>query len=206
MHGNFSRAFFINSKIMLIIGIAGGSGSGKTTVVKEIIKRIPEDSVSIISQDAYYYDNGSLSDDEKKMINFDHPDSIEWNLLNSHLDELRKGNTIEMPIYSYLTCARADETIEVRPSNVIVVEGILILTNAELRKRLDIMVFVDADNDDRLMRIIKRDMMERGRSLDQVLSHYDNYVKPMHLQFIEPTKRYANIIIPQGGKNKYYCP
>ncbi len=202
MHGNFSRAFFINSKIMLIIGIAGGSGSGKTTVVKEIIKRIPEDSVSIISQDAYYYDNGSLSDDEKKMINFDHPDSIEWNLLNSHLDELRKGNAIEMPIYSYLTCARADETIEVRPSNVIVVEGILILTNAELRKRLDIMVFVDADNDDRLMRIIKRDMMERGRSLDQVLSHYDNYVKPMHLQFIEPTKRYANIIIPQGGKNK----
>jgi len=119
-----------------------------------------------------------------------------------HLDELRKGNTIEMPIYSYLTCARADETIDVKPSNVIVVEGILILTNAELRKRLDIMVFVDADNDDRLMRIIKRDMMERGRSLDQVLSHYDDYVKPMHLQFIEPTKRYANIIIPQGGKNK----
>jgi len=187
---------------MLIIGIAGGSGSGKTTVVKEIIKRIPEDSVSVISQDAYYYDNGFLSKEEKQKINFDHPDSIEWSLLNRHLDELRKGKTIEMPIYSYLTCARAGETIKVKPSNVIIVEGILILTNAELRKRLDIMVFVDADNDDRLMRIIKRDMMERGRSLDQVLSHYDDFVKPMHLQFIEPTKRYANIIIPQGGKNK----
>jgi len=187
---------------MLIIGIAGGSGSGKTTVVKEIIKRLPEDSVSVISQDAYYFDNGLLNKEEKQKINFDHPDSIEWSLLNSHLDELRKGKTIEMPIYSYLTCARANETITIKPSNVIIVEGILILTNAELRKRLDIMVFVDADNDDRLMRIIKRDMMERGRSLDQVLSHYDAFVKPMHLQFIEPTKRYANIIIPQGGKNK----
>ncbi len=187
---------------MLIIGIAGGSGSGKTTVVKEIIKRLPEDSVSVISQDAYYFDNGLLNKEEKQKINFDHPDSIEWGLLNSHLDELRKGKTIEMPIYSYLTCARANETITIKPSNVIIVEGILILTNAELRKRLDIMVFVDADNDDRLMRIIKRDMMERGRSLDQVLSHYDAFVKPMHLQFIEPTKRYANIIIPQGGKNK----
>lgn len=187
---------------MLIIGIAGGSGSGKTTVVKEIIKRIPEDSVSVISQDSYYYDNGSLNKEEKQKINFDHPDSIEWKLLNKHLDTLRKGDTIEMPIYSYLTCARAKETVLVKPSNVVIVEGILILTNSELRKRLDIMVFVDADNDDRLMRIIKRDMMERGRSLDQVLNHYDDFVKPMHLQFIEPTKRYANIIIPQGGKNK----
>jgi uridine kinase len=187
---------------MLIIGIAGGSGSGKTTVVKEIINRIPEDSVSVISQDAYYFDNGDLSQEEKQKINFDHPDSIEWDLLNAHLDKLRQGHSVEMPIYSYLTCARADETVTVKPSNVIIVEGILILTNAELRKRLDIKVFVDADNDDRLMRIIKRDMMERGRSLDQVLEHYDDFVKPMHLQFIEPTKRYANIIIPQGGKNK----
>jgi uridine kinase len=187
---------------MLIIGIAGGSGSGKTTVVKEIINRIPEDSVSVISQDAYYFDNGDLSQEEKQKINFDHPDSIEWDLLNAHLDKLRQGHSVEMPIYSYLTCARAEETVTVKPSNVIIVEGILILTNAELRKRLDIKVFVDADNDDRLMRIIKRDMMERGRSLDQVLEHYDDFVKPMHLQFIEPTKRYANIIIPQGGKNK----
>ena len=187
---------------MLIIGIAGGSGSGKTTVVKEIIRRIPEDSVSVISQDAYYYDNGALSPEEKQKINFDHPDSIEWDLLNKHLDMLRKNQAIQMPIYSYLTCGRAEETVTVNPSNVIIVEGILILTNAELRKRLDIMVYVDADNDDRLMRIIKRDMMERGRSLDQVLEHYDDFVKPMHLQFIEPTKRYANIIIPQGGKNK----
>ena len=186
---------------MLIIGIAGGSGSGKTTVVKEIIKQIPENTVSVISQDAYYFDNGHLSPEEKKQINFDHPNSIEWDLLNADLDRLRSGQSIEMPIYSYVTCSRAKETITVKPSNVIIVEGILILTNAELRKRLDIMAFVDADHDDRLMRIIHRDMLERGRSLDDVLEHYTRYVKPMHLQFIEPTKRYANIIIPQGGKN-----
>jgi len=186
---------------MLIIGIAGGSGSGKTTVVKELIKQIPENTVSVISQDAYYYDNGHLSQEEKKKINFDHPNSIEWDLLNADLDRLRAGQSIEMPIYSYVTCSRAKETVTVNPSNVIIVEGILILTNAELRKRLDIMAFVDADHDDRLMRIIHRDMLERGRSLDDVLEHYTRYVKPMHLQFIEPTKRYANIIIPQGGKN-----
>ena len=186
---------------MLIIGIAGGSGSGKTTVVNELIKQIPENTVSVISQDAYYYDNGHLSVEEKRQINFDHPNSIEWELLNADLDRLRNGQPIEMPIYSYVTCGRSKDTITVNPSNVIIVEGILILTNAELRKRMDIMVFVDADHDDRLMRIIQRDMLERGRSLDDVLEHYTRYVKPMHLQFIEPTKRYANIIIPQGGKN-----
>ncbi len=122
-------------------------------------------------------------------------------MLNADLDRLRNGHPIEMPIYSYVTCGRSKETITVNPSNVIIVEGILILTNAELRKRMDIMVFVDADHDDRLMRIVQRDMLERGRSLDDVLEHYTRYVKPMHLQFIEPTKRYANIIIPQGGKN-----
>ncbi len=186
---------------MLTIGIAGGSGSGKTTVVKEIIKRMPKESVAIISQDSYYFDNGHLSSEEKKQINFDHPDSIEWSLLNHHIDQLKKGNSIEMPIYSYLTCGRSKETITINPAKVVIVEGILILTNKELRKRLDIKIFVDADHDDRLMRIIRRDMLERGRSLDQVLEHYEEYVKPMHLQFIEPAKRYANIIVPQGGKN-----
>ncbi len=186
---------------MLVIGIAGGSGSGKTTVVNEIIKRLPKDSVAVISQDSYYFDNGHLPKEEKKLINFDHPNSIEWGFLIKHLDEIKRGESVDIPIYSYITCSRADETVTVQPKKVIIVEGILVLTNAELRKRLDIIVYVDADGDDRLMRIIKRDMQERGRSLDQALNHYDNFVKKMHLQFIEPTKRYANIIIPQGGKN-----
>jgi len=186
---------------MLIIGIAGGSGSGKTTVVKEIVKSLPKDTVAIITQDSYYYDNGNIPEEEKKKINFDHPNSIEWAHLIKQLDEIKKDKEIEMPIYSYLTCGRAKETIKVKPKRVVIVEGILVLTSAELRKRLDIIVYVDAAADDRLMRIIQRDMQERGRSLIQALTHYDKYVKPMHLQFIEPTKRYANIIIPQGGKN-----
>jgi len=186
---------------MKIIGIAGGSGSGKTTVVKEIVKSLPKDTVAIITQDSYYYDNSSISEEEKKKINFDHPNSIEWSHLIKQLDDIKEGKEIEMPIYSYLTCGRATETIKVKPKRVVIVEGILVLTSAELRKRLDIIVYVDAAADDRLMRIIQRDMQERGRSLLQALTHYDKYVKPMHLQFIEPTKQYANIIIPQGGKN-----
>ena len=187
---------------MLIIGIAGGSGSGKTTVVKKIMKSLPKDSVSIISQDSYYKDNGHKSPEERAKINFDHPSSIEFNLLIKHLEMLKAGNSIEMPIYSYLTCARAKETITIIPKKVIIVEGILILTSPRMRDRMDIKVFVDADGDDRLMRIIWRDLEERGRSFQQVLEHYDSYVKPMHLQFIEPTKRYADIIVPQGGKNQ----
>ncbi len=186
---------------MLIIGIAGGSGSGKTTVVKEITKRLPKNSVAVISQDSYYYDNGDLSPEEKKKINFDHPNSIEWEYLIQHVDQIKEGKSVEMPIYSYLTCARSSESITVEPKKVVIIEGILVLTSKELLKRLDIIVYVDADADDRLMRIIKRDMLERGRALDQALNHYNKFVKPMHLQFIEPTKRYANIIIPQGGKN-----
>ncbi len=186
---------------MLIIGIAGGSGCGKSTVVKQIIKRLPKDSVTIIPQDSYYKDNGHLHAEERARINFDHPSSIEFNLLIKHLDELKEGNEIGMPIYSYLTCARAKETIPVKPKEVVIVEGILILSNPRLRERMDIKIFVDADADDRLMRIIRRDIEERGRSFIQVLDHYEKYVKPMHLQFIEPTKRYADIIVPQGGDN-----
>jgi len=186
---------------MLIIGIAGGSGSGKTTVVKKIIERLPKESVAVVSQDAYYYDNGHLSKEEKLQINFDHPNSIEWDLLNADLDRLRSGNSIEMPIYSYVTCGRSKETIPVEPRKVVIVEGILIFTNPELLKRLDVKVYVAADADERLIRIINRDMMERGRSLKAALDHYSNYVRPMHNQFIEPTKRYADIIIPQGGEN-----
>ncbi|MEA3477048.1 MAG: uridine kinase [Bacteroidota bacterium] len=186
---------------MLIIGIAGGSGSGKTTVVKKVIDHLPEHAVALVSQDAFYKDNGHLSPEEKKKINFDHPDSIEWPLLIDQIDRLKSGRAIDIPIYSYITCARAKETIEVLPRDVVIIEGILTLTNAELRKRFDIKIFVDADNDDRLMRIIKRDTQERNRSVTDVFRHYLTFVKPMHLQFIEPSKRYADLIIPQGGEN-----
>jgi uridine kinase len=187
---------------MLTIGISGGSGSGKTTVVKKIVNSLPPGSVSIIYQDAYYRDNGHLSPEEKRKINFDHPSSIEFNLLIDHLVRLKSGETIGMPIYSYVTCARAKETTPILPKKVVIVDGILILTNPRLRKQLDIKVFVDADSDERLMRIIRRDIEERGRSFKQVLEHYESYVKPMHLLFIEPNKRYADIIVPQGGKNQ----
>jgi uridine kinase len=186
---------------MLIIGIAGGSGSGKSTVVKQVIKHLPKEAVTVIPQDAYYKDNGHKSAEERARINFDHPTSIEWGLLIKQLETLKSGSHIEMPIYSYVTCARSKETILVSPAQVIIVEGILVLTNPRLRSKMDIKVFVDADGDDRLMRIIRRDLEERGRSFQQVLEHYDSYVKPMHLQFIEPTKRYADIIVPQGGQN-----
>lgn len=186
---------------MLTIGIAGGSGCGKSTVVKEIIRRLPKDSVTVIPQDAYYKDNGQLSAEERKRINFDHPSSIEFSLLAHHLDLLRKGQVVEMPVYSYITCARSKETIPVYPSKVVIVEGILVLTNPLMRKKLDIKVYVDADPDDRLIRIIRRDIEERGRSYKEVLKHYERYVKPMHLLFIESTKRYADIIVPQGGAN-----
>lgn len=186
---------------MLIIGIAGGSGSGKTTVVKKIINLLPKNSVTLIPQDAYYKDNGHLSPEERAKINFDHPSSIEFILLNKHVDILRENKFIEMPIYSYLTCSRAVETLKVIPQEVIIIEGILVLTNKKLRDKMDIKIFVDADPDDRLMRIIRRDMEERGRAYNKTLEHYSTWVKPMHQLFIEPTKRYADIIVPQGGTN-----
>ncbi len=186
---------------MLIIGIAGGSGSGKSTVVRKILDQLPNECVTVISQDSYYKDNGHLTAEERAKINFDHPSAIEFNLLIKHLDMLREGKTISMPIYSYLTCARAKETIPTIPREVIIVEGILILSNLRMRDRMDIKIFVDADGDERLMRIIRRDIEERGRSFSDVLEHYERFVKPMHLQFIEPSKRYADIIVPQGGEN-----
>ena len=186
---------------MLIIGIAGGSGSGKTTVVNRMIELLPEDTVSVISQDSYYWDNGHLPPEEKKKINFDHPDSIEWELLARHLDLLREGHAVDMPTYSYVECARLDKTIRVLPRTVTIVEGILIFTNPDLRARFNIKTFVDADDDDRLSRIMKRDIIKRGRNVEDVLRHYHTFVKPMHLQFIEPSKRYADIIVPQGGEN-----
>ena len=187
---------------MLIIGIAGGTGSGKTTVVHQIMNELPDAEVGIISQDSYYKDNSHVPVEKRQYINFDHPDSIEFDLLTKHLKELRKGHSVEQPIYSYLTCTRADETITVNPRDVVIVEGIFVLCNLELRKMMDLKVFVDADPDDRLIRVINRDIVERGRSVNKVMERYEQTVKPMHQQFIEPTKRYADIIIPQGGENE----
>ena len=187
---------------MLIVGIAGGTGSGKTTVVRKVMERFPTDEVIVIPQDSYYKDNGHIPLEERQKINFDHPDSVEFNLLIDHLDRLRKGSSVEMPIYSYLTCLRSKETITINPARVVLVEGILILADPGLRNKLDIKVFVDADPDDRLGRVIQRDIVERGRSVLKVLARYNDTVKPSHLQFIEPSKRYADIIIPGGGENQ----
>lgn len=186
---------------MLVVGIAGGTGSGKTTVVNRILERLPEDKVTILPQDAYYKDNSRLELEDRQEVNFDHPDSVEFPLLIEHLSQLKAGKTVQRPIYSYLTCTRSEKTISIEPRQVTILEGILILTNEELRKLIDVKVFVDADADDRLSRVVSRDIQERGRSVNKVLERYDKTVKPMHLQFIEPSKRYADIIVPQGGNN-----
>ncbi len=187
---------------MLVIGIAGGSGSGKTSVVKKIIQSIPGEHVSVLSQDAYYKDNGSLPQEEKEKINFDHPSAIEWPLLIAHINKLKAGEVVEMPTYSYVTCARGKETIPVKPCDVLIVEGILIFTDKDLCDVLDLKVFVDTDADERLIRMIQRDVVERGRGLDKSIIHYQKFVKPMHELFIEPSKRFADIIIPVGGQNE----
>jgi uridine kinase len=186
---------------MLIIGIAGGTGSGKTTVVRKILERLPVGEVVILPQDSYYRDSADIPLEERLEINFDHPDAIEFELLIKHLKDLRKGKDIEQPIYSYLTCTRSSDTIAVKPCRVIIVEGILILTHPELRKLMDLKVFVDADSDDRLIRVMNRDIVERGRTVEKVIERYECTVKPMHIQFIEPTKRFSDLIVPQGGNN-----
>lgn len=185
---------------MLIIGIAGGTGCGKTTVVNQILNQLPEREVGVISQDSYYKDTSHLSFDERVKINFDHPRSIDFELLESHLKELRKGNDIHQPVYSFIKHNRTGDTILTHPRKVMIVEGILILTNPELRDMFDIKIFVHADSDERLIRRLKRDITERGRDIEEVLSRYQNTLKPMHQQFIEPMKEYADIIIPN---NKY---
>jgi len=187
---------------MFIIGIAGGTGSGKTTVVRKIVQNLPDRQVAVIAQDSYYRDNSGIPLEERQKINFDHPSSLEFELLVEHIRELKSGHTINQPVYSYLTCTRNKETIAVKPTKVIIVEGILIFTHEALRDILDLKIYVDADPDDRLSRVIYRDLSERGRTVDVVLDRYHKTVKPMHLQFIEPTKRYADIIVPQGGNNK----
>lgn len=186
---------------MIIIGIAGGTGSGKTTVVNKIINALPAGEVAVIAQDSYYKDSSHVPVEERSKINFDEPDAIEWTLLVEHLKQLREGKTVQMPTYSYITCTRQAETIEVKPSDVVIVEGILVLTDPVLRKMMDIKVFVDADADDRLIRVIARDCIERGRTPQMVIDRYEDVLKPMHLQHIEPCKRFADLIVPQGGSN-----
>ncbi len=189
-------------KIMLIVGIAGGTGSGKTTVVRKVMETLTGQEVIVMPQDAYYRDNSHIPAEQRQKINFDHPESVEFELLIDHLRSLKKGIPVEMPVYSYLTCLRSKESIPLKPAEVVIVEGILILTDRDLRELFDIKVFVDADAEDRLGRVIKRDIIERGRSVFQVLERYHDTVKPSHLQFIEPSKRYADIIIPGGGENQ----
>ena len=186
---------------MLIIGIAGGTGSGKTTVVRKIIQSLPEGEVTVIPQDSYYRDNSNLPLEERLKLNFDEPAAIEFELLVNQLKDFKAGKPVEQPIYSYLTCTRSKETIPIQPRDVIIVEGILILCDEELRNMMDMKVFVDADADDRLIRVINRDIIERGRTVEMVIDRYEKVLKPMHLQYIEPTKRYADLIIPQGGNN-----
>lgn len=185
---------------MLIIGIGGGTGCGKTTVVNQILHELPEGEVGIISQDSYYKDTTHLSFDERVKINFDHPRSIDFDLLGSHLKALKKGENIHQPVYSFVKHNRTGDTILTHPRKVMIVEGILILTNPELRDMFDIKIFVHADSDERLIRRLKRDISERGRDINEVLTRYQTTLKPMHDQFIEPMKEYADIIIPN---NKY---
>ena len=199
----FERFFYRKDiKNMLIVGIAGGTGSGKTTVVNKIMEVFPDNQVVVLPQDAYYRDNVGIPLEERQKINFDHPASVEFSLLIEHLKRLKEGLPVEMPVYSFLTCLRQKETMAVKPARVVLVEGILILTDSGLREMLDIKVFVDADADDRLGRVIRRDIIERGRTVMMVLERYNKTVKPSHLQFIEPSKRYADIIIPGGGENQ----
>lgn len=187
---------------MLIIGIAGGTGSGKTTVVKKIACSLPTDSVAIIPQDSYYNHQWDVPENVRKLTNFDHPNAFDWRLFEEQIEALRNGQAIEQPTYSYLTCTRQEATIHVEPKDVIIVEGIMALYDQKLRELMDLKIYVDAAPDERLLRVIQRDIAERGHPLEMLIEKYRNVLKPMHDEFIEPTKQYADIIIPKGGSNE----
>lgn len=186
---------------MYIIGIAGGTGSGKTTVVKKIMKALEGESVAVIPQDSYYNDNTHLTMDERRLINYDHPDAFDWDLMYQQISALRTGKSIEQPTYDYITSNRMPETIHITPCKVIIIEGIMALYHTNLRELMDLKIFVDTDADVRLIRNILRDTVERGRTPEMVIERYLKVLKPMHEQFIEPTKKYADLIIPEGGSN-----
>lgn len=187
---------------MLVIGIAGGTGSGKTTVVEKIAQSFTASEVAILSHDSYYFDNSHMTLEERRAKNYDRPDAIEFELMVEHVQALKDGKAVEQPTYSFITCTRQEEIVRVEPRHVLIIEGILCLANERLRDLMDVKVFVDCDSDVRLSRVIMRDIMERGRNVEQVLDRYEKTVRPSHLQFIEPTKRYADIIVPQGGMNR----
>ena len=189
------------NKKVTIIGIAGGTGSGKTTVVKKIVEMLPPHYVTVVPLDSYYNDTTGMTQEERSAINFDHPDAFDWKLLIKQVNELRHGHAIEQPTYSYILSNRLPETIHVDPKPVIIIEGIMTLLNKTLRDMMDLKVFVDCDSDERLIRNIQRDTIDRGRTVSMVVDRYLKVLKPMHEQFIEPTKRYADLIIPQGGEN-----
>lgn len=188
-------------KDITVIGIAGGTGSGKTTVVRKIVEALPKDSVAVVPLDSYYNDTTGLTDEERKEINFDHPDAFDWKLLIKQVNELRERRPIEQPTYSYIISNRLPETIHLDPKPVIIIEGIMTLLNKRLREMMDLKIYVDCDSDERLIRNIKRDTIDRGRTVTMVMERYQQVLKPMHEQFIEPTKRYADLIIPEGGHN-----
>ena len=187
---------------MTIIGIAGGTGSGKTTVVRKIVEALPPHYVAVLPLDSYYNDTSHMTEEERHAINFDHPDAFDWKLLGKQVNDLRNGKAIEQPTYSYLKCNRLPETVHVEPKPVIIIEGIMTLLNKKLRELMDLKIYVDTDDDERLIRNIRRDIVERGRTVEMVVDRYLEVLQPMHEQFIEPTKRFADIIIPQGGDNK----
>lgn len=187
---------------MFIIGIAGGTGSGKTTVTKKIIRDLGEDQVAEIPLDSYYKDSSHLPIEQRLVQNFDHPDAFDWPLLREHISLLRKGQGVDQPIYHYATCSRLPETIRVEPRKVVIIEGILTLHDKELRDLMDLKVFVDTDADERLIRVIKRDVLERNRTVQDVMDRYLGTLKPMHQEFIEPGKAHADLIIPKGGDNE----
>lgn len=189
-----------NHKIT-VIGIAGGTGSGKTTVARKLVEALPPAYVAVVPLDSYYNDTSEMTEEERHAINFDHPDAFDWKLLIKQVNLLRSGESIEQPTYSYIKCNRLPETIHVDPKPVIIIEGIMTLLNKRLREMMDLKVFVDCDSDERLIRNIQRDIVERGRDVSMVVNRYLEVLKPMHEQFIEPTKRFADVIIPQGGDN-----
>lgn len=186
----------------ILIGITGGTGSGKSTVAKEICSKFSEDCIAMIEQDSYYKDQSHLSMEERVKTNYDHPDAFDNELLVSHLKSLLEGKDIEKPIYDFSVHTRKKETVKVEPRDIIILEGILVLSDLEIRNLLDIKIYVDTDADVRIIRRLVRDINERGRTVDSVINQYLTVVRPMHLQFIEPTKRYADLIVPEGGHNK----
>lgn len=185
----------------LIIGVAGGSGSGKSTVARNVARALGAESVAFIDMDAYYRDHAHLSFDERRKVNWDHPDAFDWDLLVHQLARLLAGEAIEKPVYDFVSHTRGERSVVVPPSRVVVIDGILLFTDARVRELCDVKVFVDADADVRLIRRIRRDIAKRGRPLDEVLEQYLTTVQPMHLQFVEPSKRYADVIVPRGGHN-----